>query len=326
MANYLVVANQTARSAQLAAYVKDLVARDPKATFTVLVPATPSAQLLTWTPDAADAAAWRVAQGASAAFGAVGAHVVRNAIGDPDALLAIEDELRERPGAYDGLVICTLPLGASRWLRMDLPRRAEAAFGLRVVHLTAEANPVAPASVGEAERAALPVQSQSPGMLPMTTTFLVEALRGEAGLQPDRAREALVAIGAASVPALLVGLRDHDDEVRWEAAKALAQLRPPEAAAQLVAALNDAHAGVRWLAADALAAIGEPALRPLLRALLGHSESAWLREGAHHVLRSLQRTGAAPDAAPIVRALEGIEPAIGVMKAASDALKALAPG
>lgn len=320
MARYLVVANQTALSDELSRYVQGLAASDPEAQFTVLSPATPAGQLLTWTPDAAEVAAWRVARAAAAAFEACGARVTRVSVGDPDALLAIDDELREQSGAYDALVICTLPLGVSRWMRLDVPGRAGSASGLRVVHVTADASPKLP--VWPAEAGLLDAtELDSAGMAPAITQFLVEAFRGATELPPERAREALVAIGPASVPALLTALRDPVDEVRWEAAKALGQLSRPEAAEALVGALTDPHGGVRWLAAEALAATGEPAKRPILRELLAHSESVWLREGAHHVLRSLAR-GASPDLAAVVRALEGVEPAIAVMTAASDALRA----
>jgi len=66
------------------------------------------------------------------------ARVVRTAVGAPDPLQAITDELLARPG-YDALVICTLPPGISRWLKLDLVHRAERKFGLRVIHVVAEA-------------------------------------------------------------------------------------------------------------------------------------------------------------------------------------------
>jgi 2Fe-2S iron-sulfur cluster binding domain len=36
-------------------------------------------------------------------------------------------------------VVCTLPPGISRWLKLDLVHRAERKFGLRVIHVVAEA-------------------------------------------------------------------------------------------------------------------------------------------------------------------------------------------
>jgi hypothetical protein len=53
-------------------------------------------------------------------------------------LQAIADELGKHPG-YDTLVICTLPPGLSRWLRLDLVHQAKRKFGLPVVHVVAEA-------------------------------------------------------------------------------------------------------------------------------------------------------------------------------------------
>ena len=68
----------------------------------------------------------------------VGARVVRTDVGVAEPLQAIGDELRKHPG-YDRLVICTLPPGLSRWLRLDLVHQAKRKFGLPVVHVVAEA-------------------------------------------------------------------------------------------------------------------------------------------------------------------------------------------
>ena len=51
---------------------------------------------------------------------------------------AIADELLAQPD-YEALVICTLPPGISRWLRMDLVHRVERKFGGRVIHVVADA-------------------------------------------------------------------------------------------------------------------------------------------------------------------------------------------
>src|SRR6266436_4832606 len=69
----------------------------------------------------------------------VRARVFRTAVGVPEPLQAITDELLAHP-AYDALVICTLPPGISRWLKLDLVHRAERKFGLRVIHVVAEAS------------------------------------------------------------------------------------------------------------------------------------------------------------------------------------------
>ena len=62
-----------------------------------------------------------------------------------------------------------------------------------------------------------------------------------------------------------------------------------------------------------------------MEALTKHSDSAWLREGAHHVLHDLANKD--PEVkdffVPVVTALEGIEPEMGVMEPAYTALDKL---
>jgi HEAT repeat protein len=157
---------------------------------------------------------------------------------------------------------------------------------------------------------------------------LIDDLRSEDGIVRHKARGALTFIGKRAVPELIPLLRDPNDDVRWEAAKALSEIIAPTAASDLVATLDDHNFGVRWLAAEGLIAIGRGALPPLMKALTKHSDSAWLREGAHHVLHDLANKG--PEVkdfvAPVITALEGIEPEIGVVEpayAALDKLKGL---
>jgi HEAT repeat protein len=123
---------------------------------------------------------------------------------------------------------------------------------------------------------------------------------------------------------VLVGaLKAHDGNTRWEAAKALTQVRDASAAPALAEALTDEIAGVRWLAAEALSMIGRAALEPVLHGLMSHSGSAWYREGAHHVLKSFAETDLAPAVAPVLRALEQVEPAIGALVPTEKLLEAL---
>jgi hypothetical protein len=58
-------------------------------------------------------------------------------IGDPNPLLAIGDALRD--GELDHIILSTLPAGISRWLKMDLPSRVEAAFDLPFSHIISPA-------------------------------------------------------------------------------------------------------------------------------------------------------------------------------------------
>jgi HEAT repeat protein len=138
-----------------------------------------------------------------------------------------------------------------------------------------------------------------------------------------RARQALTGLRAQAVPSLVVALKDRNWRLRWEAAKTLGEISDPSSAPALVEALEDTRSGIRWLAAEGLIAIGHEALPPLLHALVHYSDSEWLREGAHHVLRAMSSSSLNDLVAPVVRALEGVEPVIEVPLAAQAALDAL---
>jgi len=154
---------------------------------------------------------------------------------------------------------------------------------------------------------------------------LIADLRSYNGVVRREARQTLAFIGKQAVDCLIPLLKDPDDEVRWEAAKALADIADPKATSELVTLLMDHNYGVRWLAAEALISIGRDALPPLLEKLTQHSDSSWLRSGAHHVLHSLAQK--APDlkdvAGPVMTALEGFEPEIGCLGPAYAALDKL---
>jgi hypothetical protein len=137
MSKYLVVTHQTALSPDLKSKVKALVAEDPAAEFAVLVPEAPGLPL-TWEGETVDVARQRAEAAKTLLEETAGARVFRTAVGAPEPLQAITDELLMHPG-YDVLVICTLPPGVSRWLKLDLVHRAERKFGLRVIHVVAEA-------------------------------------------------------------------------------------------------------------------------------------------------------------------------------------------
>jgi hypothetical protein len=60
---------------------------------------------------------------------------VTGSVGDPEPLMAIHDAVNL--GEYDEIIISTLPLGISRWLKLDLISKARA-IGLPVTHVTAK--------------------------------------------------------------------------------------------------------------------------------------------------------------------------------------------
>jgi hypothetical protein len=143
-AKVLVVANQTAESEELLAALKAR-ADHGNVEFTVLIPATPHG--LSWAAnmhaDKGEAEAQQHKEAMVERLRSIGLDVKEAKVGDSDALAAIQDEANFTD--YDELIVSTLPLKISKWLRVDLPRKAEAATGLPVLHITAHAAKV-PAS------------------------------------------------------------------------------------------------------------------------------------------------------------------------------------
>jgi bacterioferritin len=135
MRRYLVLANQTAASPELASAVRKMVEKKVDTEFVLLVPATPVEDLLDWQDGDNETIAKRTAQAAKEHLEGVGAKVVRMEVGDPSPMKAIEDELQRHQEKYDGIVISTLPLQRSRWVALDQPRRIERRFKLPVTHV-----------------------------------------------------------------------------------------------------------------------------------------------------------------------------------------------
>lgn len=152
---------------------------------------------------------------------------------------------------------------------------------------------------------------------------LIEQLANHDGAVRQSARATLIDIGHPAVPYLVGALRDRDGQVRWEAAKALVSIHDPVAAMALVHALDDENSGVRWLAAEGLIVLRLDGVYPLLQALIQHSDSVRLREGAHHILRTLADDGLSYYVEPVVQALDGVEPALQVPIAAYYALQTI---
>lgn len=132
---YLVLANQTASSAELQEAIGRILQQDADTEFVLLVPATPVEDLLELQTDESEAVAKRTAEAARTHLEAIGARVVRTEVGDPLPSKAIEDELERERDAYAGIIISTLPIQRSRWMALDQPRRIERRFGLPVTHV-----------------------------------------------------------------------------------------------------------------------------------------------------------------------------------------------
>ncbi len=132
MASVLVVANRTAESPELLDALRSRAVQGP-CEFTLLVPSTPHG--IAWAADmhAGGDEAEQHRQAFVDELREEGLNVVEAKVGDPDPLAAIQDECNFHE--YDELIVSTLPLKISKWLRVDLPRKAEAATGLPVTHV-----------------------------------------------------------------------------------------------------------------------------------------------------------------------------------------------
>jgi hypothetical protein len=139
MRTYLVVANQTLGGAALAAQVAQLGA-GASARFHVVVPASRTQEGLTWTAGAARARAGHRLERALSQFAAMGIEATGN-VADESPVLAVLDALRTV--TFDEIILCTLPSGASRWLKQDLPRRMRKHVSVPVTHVVCDREQVA---------------------------------------------------------------------------------------------------------------------------------------------------------------------------------------
>lgn len=131
MRRYLVVANQTLGGGHLTSLLRELA--DTPSSFHVLVPATPPVDH-PWTEAEANAIARRRLDIALERFRKLGIEV-SGEVGDGRPLEAIDDVLARE--SFDEIVLSTLPPKLSRWLKLDLLHRVEAAYGLPVRHVIA---------------------------------------------------------------------------------------------------------------------------------------------------------------------------------------------
>jgi hypothetical protein len=135
-ARVLVVANRTAESPELLEALRTRTMHGP-CEFTLLIPSTPHG--LAWAADmhAGGDEAEQHREAFVQELREEGLDVAGAKVGDPDPLAAISDECNFNE--YDELIVSTLPLRVSKWLHVDLPRKAEAATGLPVQHVVGSA-------------------------------------------------------------------------------------------------------------------------------------------------------------------------------------------
>jgi hypothetical protein len=131
----LVVANRTATGPALIEAVRERAERGP-ATFTLLVPASAHGlHQLVDPEDQSGSEAEQVIEEALPMLEEAAGEEVDALVGAPEPLAAIQDAVNLH--GFDELIISTLPKHLSRWLHLDLPRKA-AGLGLPVTTVSAK--------------------------------------------------------------------------------------------------------------------------------------------------------------------------------------------
>ena len=131
MANILVVANRTAESEELQQALTERAAKGDSPKFTLVVPSAHGLAKAA-NPDQDAPEAQSHVDNAVAKFREAGLDI-EGRLGDPDPVAAVQDA--HNMGKYDEVIVSTLPTHLSKWLRVDLPRKAAHATGLPVTHV-----------------------------------------------------------------------------------------------------------------------------------------------------------------------------------------------
>jgi hypothetical protein len=131
----LVVAHQTAAAPALLEAVREH-ARSGPARFHLVVPRRRSgAEKVANPQEIGVQEAREVLRNALPRLSEAAGTEVTGDIGDLEPLIAIQEAING--GHYDEIIVSTLPLGVSRWLKVDLVSKAEQ-FGLPVHHVLGE--------------------------------------------------------------------------------------------------------------------------------------------------------------------------------------------
>jgi hypothetical protein len=134
MHRYLVVAHRTLGGAHLADEVRARLEAGP-CSFHLVVPV--HHPMGAWSDHDAEAMTTKVLEAGLEQFRSLGAEVTGE-MGDANPVYAVDTVLRREPGTFDSIILSTLPVGPSRWLKWDVPNRMARVSGLPVVHVVAE--------------------------------------------------------------------------------------------------------------------------------------------------------------------------------------------
>ena len=128
----LVVASRTATSDFLVGALAERAGRED-ISFSLVVPATRAGVAWAADMDSGGATARRRVDAAVVSYLAAGLRLADARVGHPDPLAAALDAVHF--GDFAEIVVSTLPLHLSAWLRLSLPHRVAHATGLPVTHV-----------------------------------------------------------------------------------------------------------------------------------------------------------------------------------------------
>jgi hypothetical protein len=129
MARILVVANKTAESPDLLEAMK---AKGTDHQYVLVVPASGGVLEKAADPDAAREHTQPHLDAALQKMRAEGFNV-EGTIGDSDPVAAVQDAANF--SKFDEVIVSTLPIKVSKWVKLDLPSKAQRATGLPVTHV-----------------------------------------------------------------------------------------------------------------------------------------------------------------------------------------------
>jgi hypothetical protein len=129
MARILVVANKTAESPDLLEAMK---AKGTEHEYLLVVPASGGVLEKAADPDAAREHTEPHLEAALERMRGEGFNV-SGRVGDSDPVAAVQDAANFN--SFDEIIVSTLPLRVSKWVKLDLPSKAERATGLPVTHV-----------------------------------------------------------------------------------------------------------------------------------------------------------------------------------------------
>ena len=142
MRRYLVVAHQTLASTELQDALRSKAAEEAT-TFHLLVPIYHGDAGLTWTESRDRAVARRRLDETTRRMVALGL-VVTGEVGSDSPVDAVDDVLRrDGAGAFQGIIVSTLPRTISKWLKIDVPTRLARLTTLPVDHVVGHPTKVA---------------------------------------------------------------------------------------------------------------------------------------------------------------------------------------